>query len=167
MRAVPVDKAGVGSAVLNSARQVGGSIGIALMGAIVAARRSATGSSPNAAPIAARQFVDGFSNALIVAGVIAFAGAVVAAVLVRARGARGAAAPPVPSSASPTWSGSTRLRVGGTRQVARPSQVPPYPVAQLEAATFHDDGPRAWLCGPATPSGLRRKVSLASFRSWR
>ena len=36
-RSVPVDKAGVGSAVLNSARQVGGSIGIAIMGAIVAA----------------------------------------------------------------------------------------------------------------------------------
>ena len=33
-----VDKAGVGSAVLNSARQVGGSLGIAVMGAIVAPR---------------------------------------------------------------------------------------------------------------------------------
>ena len=32
-----VDKAGVGSAVLNSMRQVGGSLGIAMMGAIVAA----------------------------------------------------------------------------------------------------------------------------------
>ena len=37
-RAVPVDKAGVGSAVLNAFRQVGGSVGIALMGAIVAAQ---------------------------------------------------------------------------------------------------------------------------------
>ena len=37
MGAVPVDKAGVGSGVLNSFRQVGGSLGIALMGAIVAA----------------------------------------------------------------------------------------------------------------------------------
>ena len=37
-RAVPVEKAGVGSAVLNACRQVGGSIGIALMGAIVATR---------------------------------------------------------------------------------------------------------------------------------
>ena len=36
-RSVPVDKAGVGSAVLNSARQVGGTMGIAIMGAIVAA----------------------------------------------------------------------------------------------------------------------------------
>src|SRR3954451_14199089 len=37
MSSVPPDKAGVGSAVLNSMRQVGGSLGIAIMGAIVAA----------------------------------------------------------------------------------------------------------------------------------
>ena len=41
MGSVPVDKAGVGSAVLNSMRQVGGALGIAVMGAIIAA--SATG----------------------------------------------------------------------------------------------------------------------------
>ena len=34
-RAVPVEKAGVGAAVLNAFRQVGGSTGIALMGAIM------------------------------------------------------------------------------------------------------------------------------------
>ena len=39
-RAVPVEKSGVGSAVLNAMRQVGGSVGIALMGAIVAAEAS-------------------------------------------------------------------------------------------------------------------------------
>ena len=37
MGSVQRDKAGVGSAVLNSMRQVGGSLGIAIMGAIVAA----------------------------------------------------------------------------------------------------------------------------------
>jgi EmrB/QacA subfamily drug resistance transporter len=72
---VPVDKSGVGSAVMNSMRQVGGSLGIALIGAIMAAeigdRRS-----PEA-------FVDGFSTALVVAALIAFAGAVVAAATVR------------------------------------------------------------------------------------
>jgi predicted MFS family arabinose efflux permease len=75
IRSVPVDKSGVGSAVLNSFRQVGGSIGIAVMGAIVAhevgGRRS-----PEA-------FVDGFTRALEVAAGIALVGAVVAAVLVR------------------------------------------------------------------------------------
>src|SRR5438874_4018892 len=36
MASVPVDEAGVGSAVINSMRQVGGSLGIAIMGALVA-----------------------------------------------------------------------------------------------------------------------------------
>ena len=44
-RSVPVDKAGVGSAVLNCARQIGGTMGIAVMGAImvVAGRRRPLG----------------------------------------------------------------------------------------------------------------------------
>jgi EmrB/QacA subfamily drug resistance transporter len=75
VRSVPVDKSGVGSAVLNSFRQVGGSVGIALMGAIVA--HAIGGRSTPAA------FMDGFSTALLVAAAIAFAGAVVAAALVR------------------------------------------------------------------------------------
>jgi EmrB/QacA subfamily drug resistance transporter len=75
VRSVPVDKSGVGSAVLNSFRQVGGSLGIALMGAIVA--NEAGGRRTVDA------FMDGFEASLLVAAVIAFAGAVVAAVLVR------------------------------------------------------------------------------------
>jgi EmrB/QacA subfamily drug resistance transporter len=75
IRSVPVDKSGVGSAVLNSFRQVGGSIGIAVMVAIVA---HGIGGRPGKQP-----FVDGLSTALEVAALIAFAGAVVAAVLVR------------------------------------------------------------------------------------
>jgi EmrB/QacA subfamily drug resistance transporter len=75
VRSVPVDKAGVGSAVLNACRQVGGSLGIAVIGAIIAAeigdRRS-----PEA-------FVDGFSTALLVAAFIAFAGAALALATVR------------------------------------------------------------------------------------
>ncbi len=39
-RAVPVQKSGVGAGVLNAMRQVGGSVGVALMGAIVAAEAS-------------------------------------------------------------------------------------------------------------------------------
>src|SRR5262249_62373124 len=36
MASVPVDQAGVGSAVINSMRQVGGSLGIAIMGTLLA-----------------------------------------------------------------------------------------------------------------------------------
>ena len=75
---VPVDRAGVGSAVVNTSRQVGGSIGIALMGAIVA-HGIAGRQTPEA-------FVHGFSLALTVAAAIAFAGALVAVTLVRSHG---------------------------------------------------------------------------------
>ena len=75
MKAVPRDKAGVGSAVLNAFRQVGGSIGVALMGAIMASRATV--------PPSVAGFVDGLHAALIVAAAIAFVGAVVSYILVR------------------------------------------------------------------------------------
>ncbi len=74
-RSVPVDKAGVGSAVLNSARQVGGTMGIALMGAIMAAEAGGERTSD--------AFMRGFENALLVAAGIAVVGAIVAFTLVR------------------------------------------------------------------------------------
>jgi predicted MFS family arabinose efflux permease len=80
MKAVPVDRAGVGSAVLNAFRQVGGSVGIALMGAIVAAQLGAS-RSPAA-------FLDGMHNAVLVAAAIALAGALVSGLLVRDHPAR-------------------------------------------------------------------------------
>jgi EmrB/QacA subfamily drug resistance transporter len=77
MGAVPRDKAGVGSAVLNSMRQVGGSIGLALLGAIVAASVPAGGRpSPS-------DFVTGYHHALEVGTVIALCGAVIAALTLR------------------------------------------------------------------------------------
>jgi EmrB/QacA subfamily drug resistance transporter len=79
MGSVPVDKAGVGSAVLNSMRQVGGSLGIALMGAIVASSIHVADTDPRIA----QEFVDGYRNALHVAATIALVGAVVAVATVR------------------------------------------------------------------------------------
>jgi EmrB/QacA subfamily drug resistance transporter len=81
VRALPVDKSGVGSAVLNAFRQVGGSMGIALMGAIMANEVGrASGPEVFRDP---QRFVDGFSTTLQVAAGISLLGAVVAAVLVR------------------------------------------------------------------------------------
>jgi EmrB/QacA subfamily drug resistance transporter len=74
-RSVPVDKSGVGSAVLNSARQVGGTMGVAIMGAIMAGEIGDE-RTPEA-------FMQGFERALLVAAGIAAVGAVVAYVLVR------------------------------------------------------------------------------------
>jgi EmrB/QacA subfamily drug resistance transporter len=75
MSSVRPDKAGVGSAVLNSMRQVGGSLGIAIMGAIVASGVSSGLAAGDSRPVA---FVNGFHHALEVAAVIALVGAVIA-----------------------------------------------------------------------------------------
>jgi len=80
MSAVRPDKAGVGSAVLNSSRQVGGSLGIALMGAIVAAGTSSSLEAGNTRPVA---FVNGLHHGLEVAALIALAGALVAFLTIR------------------------------------------------------------------------------------
>jgi EmrB/QacA subfamily drug resistance transporter len=81
MASVPVDKAGVGSGVLNSFRQVGGSLGIALMGAILLNYQHPTTSKV----VAAQQFVNGLHAALLVSAFIAFAAAGVAIGLVRTK----------------------------------------------------------------------------------
>jgi EmrB/QacA subfamily drug resistance transporter len=80
LSSVPVDKAGVGSGMLNTFRQVGGSLGIAVMGAILA-----SGSNAALAGGATQQdaFIDGLHNSLYIAALIALAGALTAFVTVR------------------------------------------------------------------------------------
>jgi EmrB/QacA subfamily drug resistance transporter len=79
MGSVPGDKAGVGSAVLNSMRQVGGALGIAVIGAIIAESVNAAPGTPESAA----QFVTGYQHALTVAALIALAGAVLSVATVR------------------------------------------------------------------------------------
>jgi EmrB/QacA subfamily drug resistance transporter len=78
MGSVPVDKAGVGSAVINSMRQVGGSLGVAIMGTLVATQVSVSQFDPRY-PV---QFVDGYHRALLVGAGILLAGAFVAVLTV-------------------------------------------------------------------------------------
>jgi predicted MFS family arabinose efflux permease len=75
---VPVAQAGVGSGVLNTFRQVGGALGIAVMGAIVAAHVDLGGGRPDPAA-----FVDGFQTALLASAGFALLGSVIAASTVR------------------------------------------------------------------------------------
>jgi predicted MFS family arabinose efflux permease len=74
MGSVPVDKAGVGSAVINSMRQVGGALGIAVMGTVVATQVTVAPGAPGYAS----EFVDGYHRALLVGAVMLAAGAVIA-----------------------------------------------------------------------------------------
>jgi EmrB/QacA subfamily drug resistance transporter len=96
MSAVPVDKAGVGSAVINSMRQVGGSLGVAIMGALVATQVTLTPGAPGYVT----EFVDGYHLALRVGAGMLVLGAAIAVATVRtpAQHAPGAATEPVVSA---------------------------------------------------------------------
>jgi EmrB/QacA subfamily drug resistance transporter len=91
MHAVPIAKAGVGSAVINSMRQVGGSVGIALTGAIVATQFNPSRPNP-------QDFVDGFQLGLRAAAGIAFVGVLVAAFGIKPEQLRHDVAKPEPAA---------------------------------------------------------------------
>jgi MFS family permease len=80
MGAAPVDKAGVASGVLNTFRQVGVALGIAITGAIVADRAAAAASDGASPPEA---FVHGLTFAMKISALICLGGAIAAAVLIR------------------------------------------------------------------------------------
>jgi EmrB/QacA subfamily drug resistance transporter len=80
MGAAPVAKAGVASGVLNTFRQVGVALGIAIMGAIVTDRAAASVRGGASQPQA---FVDGLTFGMRVSAAICFGAAIAAAVLVR------------------------------------------------------------------------------------
>ena len=79
MSSVAVDKAGVGSAVINSMRQVGGSLGIAIMGTLVASVVTVRPFDPHYAT----QYTSGYHRALHVGAAILLAGAVIAVATIR------------------------------------------------------------------------------------
>ena len=89
LMSAPEDKSAVASAVVNTFRQIGGSLGVAVMGAVVAAEvHGLTPTEPGFAPA----FVSGFRAALLIAAAIALAGAATAALTVGRGRAAGPAA---------------------------------------------------------------------------
>jgi EmrB/QacA subfamily drug resistance transporter len=86
MNAVAVEKAGIASGVLSMFRMVGGSLGVAITGAIF--QGAAGASFATATP---QHFVDGLSNAMVVSGAVTLLGAIVAALAINARPKRIAA----------------------------------------------------------------------------
>ena len=105
LSAAPVEEAGVVSGVVTTSRQVGGTLGIALMGAVVAAAESV----PPIDPRFPLQFVDGFQHALEVGAAITLVGAMLAALLVRR------VAAPRPPSGEPVAERRRELAFGERR----------------------------------------------------
>jgi EmrB/QacA subfamily drug resistance transporter len=83
LESADVDKAGVASGVMQVFRQLGGGLGVAIMGAIVASKLN--GLTPGR-PGYAGDFVSAFQTIALNAAVISFASAVVAFLTIRERG---------------------------------------------------------------------------------
>jgi EmrB/QacA subfamily drug resistance transporter len=77
MNAVAVEKAGIASGVLSMFRMIGGSLGVAVTGAIF---QSAVGNPATATPV---EFVDALGHAMRVSAFVALFGALVGAVVIR------------------------------------------------------------------------------------
>lgn len=91
---VQPDESGLASALLNVGRQLGGSLGIAIMGTIATTvTRSQLATGPFTQAAANRALTAGFSSAFQIAGLIALAGFVTALVAVRHRQSHPIAAP--------------------------------------------------------------------------
>ncbi len=80
MNAVSVDKAGIASGVLSMFRMVGGSLGVAVTGAIFQGSVGA-----NFADASPQQFVDALGEAMSICAVVAAIGAVIGATAIRAK----------------------------------------------------------------------------------
>lgn len=92
LSAVPLDRTGVASGMLNTFRQVGVAVGIALMGAIFASE-AATAEAAGLGP--ADAFLAGLHPAFRIAAIIALAGALIAALTVRSHAGQHRSAQPV------------------------------------------------------------------------
>ena len=117
MSSVPLGKAGVGSAMNDTTRELGGALGVAVLGSLVTSKFTQQRSpppSPASRPAPATVADTGLAGALQVAGEL---GGAAGAVARRARPSRRSST----ASAWPPWSPASWSFVGGDRRLVPPA----------------------------------------------
>ena len=166
LSSVPIAQAGVGAAVINATRQVGGSLGLAILGVISAEEISKSLLEGQAGQ---EGFVDSFGYMMYTAAGMAVVGAVVAyAMIVRpaqatARAAASAAAEAAAEAAAPAAPHAVSVQHSNNWAVAGPSVVSALPGSLAERAA--GARPRAWRSSAARLRA-RRSRSGASRSCW-
>jgi EmrB/QacA subfamily drug resistance transporter len=147
---VPIQKAGMGAGIVNTLRQAGGSLGLAVLGAIVAEETTASLLEGQSNPDA---FVDGFGIIMLVAAGVTLLGAAIALLTVtRTAPAAIAAGPEGPAP-----------RPSGSWVVAIPESVkgdivqPPAPPAAAPAVA---GAPAATGAGGLVPAGPEQVTAI-------
>jgi EmrB/QacA subfamily drug resistance transporter len=90
LTSVSVDQGGVASAVMQAFRQLGAALGVAVMGAIVAAK---VGDLAPGSRSYASAFIPGYHHSMLLAAIVSFAGAIVTFLTVKVHGSVQAHAP--------------------------------------------------------------------------
>ncbi len=83
LASIPAARAGLASGLVNTARMIGATLGVAILGALFAARAGHAGGGGQAHAQSPQQFLSGMFIALIVGATIELIGAVIATLLIR------------------------------------------------------------------------------------
>lgn len=166
---VPMAQAGVGAAVINSTRQVGGALGLAVMGAISAEEIAGSLEEGQANP---EGFVDGFGYLMYAGAGVAAVGAIVAFLTIvrpaRATAKAAAAAPPdlvaVPAPGHTAMPQEVSIQAPRSWAIAAPSVIRSLPVG-LEPRAGHAGRPELEVVkGPAAGTRILVEGALVVGR---
>jgi EmrB/QacA subfamily drug resistance transporter len=122
LHAMPAERSGVASALLNASREVAGLLGITVIGAVLRSRQGVAlrdGVTPGGA------YLDGYHAGLFVTVALVAVGAVIGYLALRRAGSEPAGAPAAPLAGQPTADGAARAGYGAIDPALSQAELEP------------------------------------------